>query len=237
MIDAGSSRGPEIGRRRGAAAGRLLALMIGAGSLLVVPSMQAQEPDFAKPDRHFPVEQPADLDDAVALTLYSEIIDDLVRGYALSQDPVATAYRKWRRYNWAPYRSANHGERFVNNYANPIAEAYGDFGEAGPARFPVGSIVAKDSFAVTTSGDVFPGALFVMEKMPEGFDPPARDWRYSMIMPDGSYFGISKGDSAERVEFCNTCHQTAGDEADHLFYVPEGNRFRAFRQDQPTGRR
>jgi hypothetical protein len=194
---------------------------------------RAQEPDFSKPQRHFPVERPANIDPDVAMSVYSEIVDDMVGGYALSQDPAAMNYRKWRRYNWAPYRSATHGDRFVNNYANAEAEAYGDFGETGEVRMPEGAVVAKDSFAVTLDGDVFPGPLFVMEKMAEGFDPPAHDWRYSMILPDGSYFGISKGDSAERVEFCVTCHRTAGDEADHLFFVPEDNRFRAFRLGQP----
>lgn len=183
----------------------------------------AQEPDFTHPQRHFRVEQPASLDGAEALVVYDRIVADMVAGYALSRDPSATRYRGWRRYNQAPYRSATHGERFVNNYGNAIAKDYGRFGDVD---MPQGSVLAKDSFAVTAAGDVFSGPLFLMEKMPKGFNPQGRDWRYSMIMPDGSYFGVTNGDNSDRVEFCITCHETAGDENDHLFFVPEDNRMR-----------
>jgi hypothetical protein len=58
---------------------------------------------------------------------------------------------------------------------------------------PAGSVVAKDSFAVTAAGDVFAGPLFIMEKMSQGFNAASRDWRYTMIMPDGSVFGVTNG--------------------------------------------
>ena len=194
-------------------------------SLFLTADAAAQ--DFAKPQRHFRVERPASLEPADAMVIYERILDDMVAAYAISEDPAARNYRKWRRYNRAPYRSATHGERFVNNYANGIARDYGKFGGVG--ELPVGSILAKDSFAVTAQGDVFTGPLFLMEKMPKGFDPEGRDWRYSMILPDGSYFGITKGDNSARVEFCGTCHKIAGDDNDHLFFVPEDYRMRAFR--------
>ena len=94
---------------------------------------------------------------------------------------------------------------------------------------PEGTVMAKDSFAVTTDGDVFAGPLFLMEKMAEGFNPAGRDWRYSMIMPDGSLFGVTKGLRSEKVAFCITCHQAAGEAADHLFYIPEDYRRRALK--------
>ncbi len=43
--------------------------------------------------------------------------------------------------------------------------------------------------------------------------------RYVMIMPDGSYFGDSTGDGAERVGFCDGCHRTVADD-DYLFFIP-----------------
>jgi phosphoserine aminotransferase len=73
-----------------------------------------------------------------------------------------------------------------------------------------------------------------MEKMPAGFNPASRDWRYTMIMPDGSLFGMTKGESSERVTFCITCHQTAGDNSDHLFFVPDDYRVKIF-SVQPDG--
>ena len=84
-------------------------------------------------------------------------------------------------------------------------------------------------FAVTARGDVFSGPLFLMERMEAGFSPETNDWRYSMIMPDGSIFGITKGAGSERVEFCHTCHEAVGD-TDNLFFVPEDNRVRFLNQ-------
>ncbi len=177
-----------------------------------------------KPTRHFRIERPAGLAGADALTIYNRILNDMVAGYRLSSVPNADSYRFWRRYNTVPYRSAQHGERYVNNYANAKADAYRYFEAAGD--FPVGAVLVKDSFAVTKRGDVFSGPLFVMEKMPSGFNLASRDWRYTMVMPDGSLFGMTNGVGTERVEFCAACHKLAGHEQDHLFYVPEKYRVR-----------
>ncbi len=177
-----------------------------------------------KPSRHFRVDRPAGLTGADALTIYNRILDEMVAGYRLSGSEYAESYRHWRRYNTVPYRSAQHGERYVNNYANAKADAYRHFEAAG--EMPVGAVLVKDSFAVTKRGDVFSGPLFVMEKMPPGFNLASRDWRYVMIMPDGSLFGMTNGEGSERVEFCATCHAKAGPDNDHLFYVPEKYRVR-----------
>jgi hypothetical protein len=205
--------------RRCAIATGLLILTMAAGS------GSAQEPvSPAKPTRHFRVERPAALTGADALTIYNRILDDMVAGYRLSGVPYAEGYRLWRRYNTVPYRSSQHGERFVNNYTNSIAGDYRLFEAAG--NLPPGSILVKDSFAVTANGDVFSGPLFVMEKMATGFNPESRDWRYAMYMPDGSLFGTTNGEGSARVEFCIACHKEAGHEHDHLFYVPERYRVR-----------
>ena len=176
------------------------------------------------PSGHFKVTRPADLSSADALAIYERVADEIARGYAVSHARHAEAYRRWPRYNTTPYRSATHGERFVNNYANAKAATYDRLDEI--EQLPVGAVLAKDSFAVTGSGDIFPGPLFLMEKMPAGFRPDARDWRYTMIMPDGSLFGTTNGEGSARVEFCITCHRAAGDDQDHLFYIPEGHRAR-----------
>ena len=173
-------------------------------------------------EQHFSVETPAELPPAEAEAIYSRIIDDMVDAYVLSQDPSAIDYRRWKRFNSAPYPSATHGSRYVNNYGNGLARDY-----TRPDKLeamPEGAVLAKDSFAVTSEGDVFLGPLFLMEKMAPGFNPKSRNWRYSMIMPDGSFFGITGGDNDARVRFCITCHEAAGDENDHLFFVPEDYR-------------
>jgi len=175
--------------------------------------------DSSSSVEHFNVQMPAVLSPSEASEAYDGVIDDMIDAYALSQDPSAARYRQWRRFNTSPYQSATHGHRYVNSYANAIAVDYDRLSEID--ELPVGAVLAKDSFAVTDQGDVFLGPLFLMEKMEKGFSPEGRDWRYSMIMPDGSFFGITGGDSAEQVVFCRTCHQAAGDENDHLFFVPE----------------
>jgi hypothetical protein len=188
------------------------------------PVLAQSENSPQKPTRHFRVEQPAGLTGADALTIYTRILDDMVAGYRLSDLPHAEAYRNWHRYNTVPYRSSQHGERYVNNYGNDAARDYRHFEAAG--EMPVGAVLAKDSFAVTKHGDVFSGPLFVMEKMPPGFNLSSRDWRYTMIMPDGSLFGTTNGEGAERVGFCVDCHKFAGHAHDHLYFLPEQYRVR-----------
>ncbi len=196
------------------------------GTSRVAAQESGTAPESSKPTRHFQVDRPAGLSDPAALTVYLRVLDEMVAGYRVSGDDNAALYRTWRRYNKTPYRSATHGARFVNNYANTIAKDYGKYEGAG--QMPVGSVLAKDAFAVTERGDVFLGPLFLMEKMPAGFNPGSQDWRYAMIMPDGSLFGKTKGEGAERVEFCITCHRAAGDENDHLFFVPEEHRVQVY---------
>jgi hypothetical protein len=113
------------------------------------PGSKKPAAEFAQPTRHFRVPNPARLSDADAVSIYDRIRDDMVAAYRLSQDPVTDRYDAWRRYNRAPYRSTTHGDRYINNYANPLAESYG---QKGDARMPTGAVLAKDSFTVTAQG-------------------------------------------------------------------------------------
>lgn len=173
--------------------------------------------DPEKPRRHYRIRRPARLAPDAAEEIYRELADQLVAGYGPTGHPVARDYRAWRRYNTAPYLSATHGNLYINNYANETAEAYGEFENAGV--LPVGSIIAKDSFVVARDGEVRPGPLFIMEKMPKGFNYVSSDWRYTQINPDGEFFGETHGDGAERVEYCIGCH-LAVEQQDHLFFIP-----------------
>ena len=166
---------------------------------------------------HLKIENPAELKPSEALSIYQSIAVELSRGYAASKDKVAKTYRKWRLFNSAPYRSATHGNRYVNNYANE--KSYGKPG----AVMPPGTVVAKDSFTVTADSAVFGGALFLMEKLTPGASPENADWRYVMIMPDGSILGDSTGENPDQVTFCHDCHKAKADE-DYLFFLPEAYR-------------
>ncbi len=173
--------------------------------------------DPKKPRRHFRIRNPKKLTPEEAQTIYDELRKTMGSGYALSKHPAVKAYQRWRRYNTTPYRSASHGQRYLNNYANAKGVAYGMFEKAG--RLPVGAVIAKDSFTVTEEGAVSAGPLFIMEKMPQGFNYVSGDWRYTMIMPDGSIFGETKGENTEAVKFCISCH-LAAEKNDHLKFMP-----------------
>jgi hypothetical protein len=211
----------------------LAAIALVVGILTLDRPAGVSLPEFAQPQRHFRVPNPAALSDLEALSIYDRIQDDMVAGYAASGEPAAAEYTTWRRYNRAPYRSSTHGERFVNNYGNPQATGYG---EPGAGVMPPGAVLAKDSFTVTARGDVLSGPLFLMEKMAPGFSPPSRDWRYSMIMPDGGLVGMTAGVRADQVDFCIGCHTGAGVAADHLYFVPEPYRMKFLDQAPGAGR-
>ncbi|PPR25771.1 MAG: hypothetical protein CFH40_00275 [Alphaproteobacteria bacterium MarineAlpha10_Bin3] len=177
--------------------------------------------DPNRPRRHFRVRDAAELDSKTAQRNYARMVDDMARGYAVSNLSVAKSYRRWKKYNIAPYLSATHGRRFVNNYANAAASAYGMHEKAGP--LPEGAVLAKDSFMVADDGSMAAGPLFIMEKMAPGFNYVSGDWRYTMILPDGSIFGVTKGENSARVGFCIGCH-LARERFDHLFFVPKAFR-------------
>lgn len=203
----------------------LIAVLILGTALWFGPAvrvLRAQEESgdaSIKPERHFRIDNPASLTGGEAEVIYEQILDRMVAAYRLSESPPAASYRTWRRYNSVPYLSATHGNRYINNYANVQATTYGQL--EGGASMPPGSVMAKDSFTVTRMGDIYTGAFFIMEKMPPGFNPESRDWRYTMIFPDGAVFGTTKGEGSENVVFCAACHKAAGDDRDHLFFVPE----------------
>lgn len=160
----------------------------------------------------------AKISDQQAAAIYKDLQAELQAGYARAPLPPAAAYAGWRRYNTVPYRSETHGGRHVNNYADPkSADVYARFDPE--AKFPVGASFAKDSFRPLPQGGVEKGPLFLMEKMPEGFNAASADWKFSMVMPDGAVVGVTKGQNAEQVEFCAECHAGAG--ASHAFYLPE----------------
>ena len=202
----------------------LLLLFWGGGTAAgagVDVEMSTISGDPDRPRRHFRLRHPARLSGERARSLYDIVADAMARGYARSGLTAARDYRGWTRFNTHPYLSATHGNHYVNNYGNDKARAYARFEQAG--TLPVGAIIAKDSFSVTGSGGILLGPLFVMEKMPPGFNPVSGDWRYTMVLPDGTVAGVTHGRSARRVEYCVGCH-LAREPFDHLYFVPEAVR-------------
>ncbi|PHQ70131.1 MAG: hypothetical protein COB93_06235 [Sneathiella sp.] len=184
-------------------------------------AVQAQADTGDKPIGHIELSDPANLTKQQAEKIYQTVLPDIRAIFAQSDIGAAAKYTSWQRYNKAPYISATHGARYVNNYANMIAHDYGSLKKG--ETYPEGSILAKGSFSVTSDRHVYPGALFLMEKMNSGFNGKSGDWRYTMVLPDGSIFGMTKGENAENVEFCIACH-AAKKSLDHIFFVPDDYR-------------
>ncbi|SMO68758.1 cytochrome P460 family protein [Ruegeria faecimaris] len=169
-------------------------------------------------DAHLAIENPADLTKDDAREIYDSLQRRMARGYAAAQLDLLLNYQNWPLYNDAPYISETHGRRFVNSYANRMAYNYATLTEG--EKLPVGSVLAKDSVTVTDEGKSHPGAMFVMQKLAEGANPATADWRYIMVMPDGSLFGDTLGDRANAVAYCHDCHEAVADR-DYTFFVPE----------------
>jgi hypothetical protein len=167
---------------------------------------------------HPAIADPANLQPERAEEIYQAIRDQLRDRYAQSGDPLFQAYQSWKRFTHLPYRSPNHGERYVHHYGNTLANDYVRYEKAG--KLPVGAIVIKDSFTVTKQGQVMTGPLFMMEKMPVGFRSLAGTWRFMMLRPDGSIVGLTGGINDKAVRFCGECHVKAGNDHDFLYFMP-----------------
>ena len=83
-----------------------------------------------------------ELTNAEAAKTYDCMIGEMQAAYAKSGGPVSNSYQGWTRYSNVPCVSGMHGNRYVQNYGNAKAKAYGKFENAG--RMPVGAILAKD---------------------------------------------------------------------------------------------
>lgn len=160
-----------------------------------------------------------ELTDAQAAGVYDCVKGHMQAAYGAADDPAAGSFLSWPHYSLVPYVSGTHGGRYVMNYANPAGAAYGKYESAG--TLPAGTKLAKNSFVVGAGGKVSLGPLFLMEKMAAGFNDASGDWRYTMIMPDGSTFGSTKGTNAAGVAFCSECHAIVAEEQDYLYFLPE----------------
>jgi hypothetical protein len=86
---------------------------------------------------------------------------------------------------------------------------------------PAGTYLMKDSFTVSPDGKIGVGPLFVMRKMSAGFNRASGDWKYAMVMPDGSFFGETNGRNTEGMKFCYECHMLVPPEHDSMYFLPE----------------
>lgn len=155
------------------------------------------------------------LSDAELAALMPCVRPQLMSAMRSSESPAARAYGTWQIYTRQPFGS-EHGS-YLEIFANDRGAALGRFEDAGV--LPAGAIIAKPHFSVTGAGIVRRGPLLLMEKMGPGFNPPTADWRFTMIAPDGTIAGETRGRNAGAVEFCVECHKAAWRQ-DFLMFVP-----------------
>ena len=86
----------------------------------------------------------------------------------------------------------------------------------------VGKLVAaEDAITVTTDGKIGVGPLFIMRKMPAGWNQASFDWKYAMVMPNGAFFGETRGRNAANLKFCIDCHAAVAEDQDSMMFLPE----------------
>lgn len=67
-------------------------------------------------------------------------------------------------------------------------------------HIPAGTVIAKESFAVTDKGKVQKGPLFLMQKVAAGTSPETMDWYYMAVAPNGTPMAVPV------MTACNRCH-------------------------------
>ncbi len=191
------------------------------GATLLFSSCAQLFAQDAEENSHVAIENPAKLTHDEANTIYDSLKEILSESYGLAELSEIKDYQNWERYNSAPYISVTHGKRFVNNYANELGKDYGKLAEG--EQYPAGTVFAKDSITVTDEGKNFMGAMFVMEKLESGKNTETGDWRYIMVLPDGTQYGDTTGDDPELVKYCHTCHVGVASK-DYVFFIPKNYR-------------
>ena len=162
----------------------------------------------------------AEVSSEEARAAYQCIHGEMGADYAKAGIAAVADYQKWVNLALAPYQSATHGSRYVNNYVNATgAAAYARYEKVG--KMPVGAVLAKDSFVVNPDGRVAIGPLFIMEKLAAGTNADTHDWRYAMIMANGAVLGTTDGKDSANVAFCAECHAAVADDQDSLFFLPD----------------
>lgn len=161
----------------------------------------------------------AEISAAEAGTLYSCLKGEMAKAYGKAGLRQISGYQSWLNIAAAPYQSATHGNRYVNNYADGHGDyRYKKFEKAG--KMPQGSVLAKDSFVVGPDGKAAIGPMFIMEKMAAGFKKSTGDWKYSMIMPNGKVAGTTGGKGMS-MKFCAECHASVAPEQDYIMLLPD----------------
>ncbi len=125
--------------------------------------------------------------------------DKLVKGYQAGDNANAKAYTSWKPAATGPGKPGFHSNRYLMTYVNDIGyDTYVAYKPSG-VNFPIGSIVAKESYKIKKGGKLKPGPLFFMTKVGVEEAPKTDGWLYSGVKGNGKKFKVSQ-------KFCHGCH-------------------------------
>ena len=160
-----------------------------------------------------PASDPFALDEAQIVEIYDCMKDAMVEAYTAGDNEVAAVYRDWTVTSTRPAVAGPHGARILQTFANDVAaDQYLEFASDG-FEMPAGSVLAKESLAITDKATVRVGPLFIMTKVAPGEAEEFDDWVYSAVQPNGKPMGIQQS-------FCHDCHAAFPDQ-DSLGYPLE----------------
>jgi hypothetical protein len=168
-----------------------------AGFLSIASAAQAASCDPGKDGNDLTFEE--------AQVVYDCIAADLHAGYMKGDKkwiPIAYVadYRNWTRASTMPANPGFHGGRFLLTWVNGVGAAdYLKFADED-VFIPAGTVISKESFAVTEAGKVQKGPLFIMEKRAAGVSPETGDWYYMAVAPNGAPMAV------DVMKACNECH-------------------------------
>jgi hypothetical protein len=128
---------------------------------------------------------------------------------AVSEPVAETAFKEytgWKKVNATTVLSTAHGNRYVFTYLNKTAEGSG---LPGKFPFPVGAILAMESFEAVDGKPGPKSLLFIMEKRGKGYDREHADWHYAVVESTGVVSMRGSGHARSPTRSCATCHVVA----------------------------
>lgn len=146
-----------------------------------------------------------DLTSEEVQAVYECIAADLHAGYSKGEkrwipSEFVDDYRGWTLASTFPAAPGFHNERFLLTWVNQVgADAYMKYEE--DPDIPAGTVIAKESFAVTDEGKVEKGPLFLMQKVDASVSPETDDWYYMAVTPTGAPMAVNV------ITACSGCHQ------------------------------
>jgi len=133
--------------------------------------------------------------------LYECVRPGLVAGYQKKKNEKAVAYTDWKAASIAPQAPGMHSGQYLMTYVNPTGfDQYVKYSTDG-TPMPVGTIIAKEAFTITSKGKIKKGPLLFMEKVGAEERPKTGGWQYSGLKKNGKKLKVKEEG------FCHACHQ------------------------------